>query len=241
MKRHATSIFISLLVHLVFVVALLYASCLNIEAPKEEDKKVVLQLTTITLAHHQNSIKQLQAKVSSLKKIEKEKLKKEFIKPKVKQIPLTKKVEIIKEEPPIKKEETQETKEREETKEIYTEVLVQAKSTAVAVKKSPHESTPPKEIQEEERYIFEHTAVIRKLLVENLYYPRSARERKIVGSVVIEFKLQSDAQTTSIRIVESSHEILSKAAIKTIENLSSKFPRPKKDITLRVPIDYYLN
>ena len=45
---------------------------------------------------------------------------------------------------------------------------------------------------------------------------------------------------SNIEIVESSHEILSLAAKQTIEELCGKFPKPKEEVTLRVPINYGL-
>ena len=50
-----------------------------------------------------------------------------------------------------------------------------------------------------------------------------------------------DAKVSNIKIVESSSEVLSRAAIKTIEDLSEKFTKPDKEVNLSVPINYSLN
>jgi protein TonB len=79
-----------------------------------------------------------------------------------------------------------------------------------------------------------------QLLQENLYYPRRARKRGIIGEVLVKFKLSMDAKVYSIEVLSSKSDILSRAAIKTIEDLSGKFPKPNKELTLNVPINYTL-
>lgn len=79
------------------------------------------------------------------------------------------------------------------------------------------------------------------LIKENLYYPLSARKRGIEGLVVLKFILTKRAEVCNVQVIESSSDILSNAAIKTIEELSKKFPSPKEDITITLPIEYKLN
>jgi protein TonB len=97
------------------------------------------------------------------------------------------------------------------------------------------------EVKEEDEYLQEHLALITKLLEENLYYPRSARKRAITGDVVVKFKLMTDATVAYINVMKSPSEVLSRGAVQTIENVSAKFPKPKKDLILEVPISYKLS
>ncbi len=86
----------------------------------------------------------------------------------------------------------------------------------------------------------EHIAKIIQLLQENLYYPRRARKNGTIGQVTVRFKLSTNAVAHSIEVLSSKSEILSRAAIKTIENLSGEFPKPEEELILHVPINYSL-
>ena len=97
----------------------------------------------------------------------------------------------------------------------------------------------PKQMPQEE-YMNENLEKIVVLLQENLYYPRRARKRALQGEVIVLFTLSKDAKVAKVDIISSPSEILSRGAIKTIENLSYKFPKPKEELELRVPITYSL-
>jgi len=71
-------------------------------------------------------------------------------------------------------------------------------------------------------YLQVNTKEISKLLRDNLYYPRSAKKRNITGQVLVKFKLGLDSRVYDIKVLESSNEILSRSAMKTIMDLSSK-------------------
>ena len=92
----------------------------------------------------------------------------------------------------------------------------------------------------QEIYINNHIQEISQLLSENLYYPRRARKRGIVGEVIVKFTLSKNAIVSDIHIKKSQSELLSRAAKKTIQNLSGKFPRPEEVIVLQVPIVFRL-
>ena len=54
-------------------------------------------------------------------------------------------------------------------------------------------------------------------------------------------RLKDDAwKVYDIKIIKSKSDILSRAAMKTIMDLSGKFPKPQKRLTLHVPIGYEL-
>lgn len=95
-------------------------------------------------------------------------------------------------------------------------------------------------MQQEKNYLDQHIQKIVSLLQENLYYPRSARKRGITGEVIVKFTLLKDATAQYIEVTSSNSKILSKAAIKTIKNLSGEFPKPQEKLIIHVPIKYQL-
>ena len=115
-----------------------------------------------------------------------------------------------------------------------------------AVKVKKFEETPKpiiKEVSEEEltqEYIQDNISKIVELLKDNLYYPRRARKKGISGEVIVSFTLHTNSKVSEIKVVKSKKEILSRAAIKTIEDLSGKFPKPKEELNIQLPIVYSL-
>jgi len=91
-----------------------------------------------------------------------------------------------------------------------------------------------------QEFIDKYMLKIEQLLKDNLYYPRSARKRGIEGRVLVHFILHKDATVTNTSAISSNSAILSRAAIKTINELSGKFPKPSEQMTLDVPINYSL-
>jgi protein TonB len=102
------------------------------------------------------------------------------------------------------------------------------------------EPAKEKSISQENLYINKNLKMIVTLLQENLYYPRRARKRGIEGKVVVRFKLSKDAVVSAVEIISSNNDILSRGAIRTIENLSQEFPKPNEPLTISVPISYRL-
>ena len=146
--------------------------------------------------------------------------------------PMPLEIPIIKEE--IKPQTVEKVVEKEPTKEpetVYEEVY-----------EEPEEILTPEmiEAQMTQEYMDENIAKIIKLLSENLYYPRSARRRGIVGEVIVRFKIDLKGNASQISINTSDSDILSRAAIKTIESISGDFPKPKKEMIINVPINYTL-
>jgi len=234
MIRHSRSLFISLLIHsiLISLVFFLYTSY----TPKKkrvQEKRVLIQLTTIlkekTLAKEIISTKKkLTTPPTKKKTIKKKVVAKKYI-PKKKSS--QKKIIVVKKERAV----------------IKTLVKKELKKQTIIPKQIIQKSTPIKRETKEEKntklqknYIDENLAKIRTLIKNNLYYPRRARKKHIVGDVIVKFTLSKNATISSIIIVRSEHKILSKSAIKTIENLSSSFPKPKEQLTLQVPINYSL-
>ncbi|MDA7818524.1 TonB family protein [Sulfurimonas sp.] len=123
------------------------------------------------------------------------------------------------------------------------------KEVEEVVKKEPLRQKSVQEIANERKlkqevvvteYIKINTQAIAMLLQDNLYYPRSARKRGITGKVLVKFTLGVDSKASNIHVISSNSDILSRAARKTIEDLSGEFPPPTEEITLHVPIGYAL-
>lgn len=89
-------------------------------------------------------------------------------------------------------------------------------------------------------YMNENLEKIRVLIQDNLYYPRSARRRGIIGKVVISLILSKSSKIKSLNVLSSQHNILSRAAIKTIRSIEDDFPTPKEEMKLEIPIVYSL-
>ena len=88
------------------------------------------------------------------------------------------------------------------------------------------------------KYRLHNVETIRKLIAENLYYPRKARKRHIEGIVNVRFRLTQSGKITDIQILSNSPKILSKAAITTLENIEELFPHPDEDMMITIPIVY---
>lgn len=147
--------------------------------------------------------------------------------------------EEIKPQEEIVEEKLAELQIVEKTQEI--QITQENIQKVTAEKQSIQEENPhAKEVRIANEYIDEYLKQLVKLLEDNLYYPRSARKRGVEGSVVVKFVLSTDATARSIEVISSSSEILSRAAVQTIENLSGKFPKPKEDVVLNVPVKYDL-
>lgn len=92
-----------------------------------------------------------------------------------------------------------------------------------------------------QEYMQTNLSAIIAMLHENFYYPLSARKRGIQGEVVVKFTLCKNKEIKDIKILKSAPEILSKAAINTIESLSGKLPAPAEELVLELPINYKLH
>jgi len=225
MNRHINSFSISILIH-IFLVFILLFSYKNIPI-KPTKKETIVEIKLVSIKHIKQKkllipTKQIQLKKE--KKVDSKVKKKKIIKKKIntiKKVPVVKKI--------IKKVE------RKIVKEEVKEKVVEKKIINL-----PTKSIEAKKVNLEAKYMDENIKKIIELLKENLYYPRSARKRGIVGEVIVKFKLNKDSSIDDIEIISSNSKILSRSAIKTIKNLSFLFPKPKRELLLQVPINYNL-
>jgi len=235
MIRHSSSLFISLAVHVTFFVLLLYVwKILPLHEEKKEEN-ICIKLCCV-------------AEIKPEKKIQKE----TNVVPKKE---LTKAVQKEKATPPLPLNKVVFAAKKPPHEEQKSQQIVQAEQEQIQPLQAQQPQVQPENMQHQIRiqetpqvqeaslsqvYIQEHLEQLVKLLQENLYYPKSARQRGIEGAVVVKFILQQDATVSHIEVVSSKSGILSQAAITTIENLSGKFPKSDEKLTLEVPIHYNL-
>ncbi len=239
MIRHSRSFFLSLAIHIIILILLFYTWK---KIPSFEDEKIQENMYVKLCCVVE---KKPQTKVAPITKpVPKKEIKKVI--PKEKKIVKTAHLAI-----PVLKEKTKSQEETIEEKITEPEIVqkkekvqrtkADKQKVATQVQSTQEESPHAKEVRIAEEYVNEHIKRLVKLLQDNLYYPRSARKRGIEGSVVVKFILSPDATAYSIEVISSNSEILSRAAIQTIKNLSGKFPKPKEKLVLNVPIKYDLN
>jgi protein TonB len=249
MTKHSKSLFLSLLIHSMLLAVIFYAySEVSSYIGHKKEKKVCIKLGCIESVAAQakerpkKELKKVQKRVKKTpppKKVQKkERPKKKSVPKKV--IPV-KKIEKL---PEPKSQKSTKVEEKEALKEDVT--IKQNECPAQQIK--PQEVAKVEDAQEKntqkesssQRYMNRHLAEIAQLLQENLYYPRRARKRGIEGRVLVKFVLQTDAKVQEIEILSSEDEILSRGAIRTLEDLSGAFPKPDEKMTLTVPISYSL-
>lgn len=237
MIRHSSSFFVSIIFHILLVLILFYGYKSIVHVEEISERRVKISLCNI---EESKTIVQKIKPISPPKKLTKveKKVIPQIIKPKIKKI--IKKKEII-EKPTIIPKQKIEKKEKIIKKETPVKEEVLIKESLVEVQKNVHvETKKEKDLRLEKDYINEHIQKITQLLRDNLYYPRSARKRGITGNIHVKFKLLLSGEVTDIKVVNSQSDILSRAAIKTIQNLSNQFPTPSEELLLHVPINYNL-
>jgi protein TonB len=90
------------------------------------------------------------------------------------------------------------------------------------------------------RYLREHFAYIRDLIVRNLTYPPIARKLGWAGGVTVSFVVRENGYTEKVRILKNSgYEVLDENVIRTIRGVEP-FPRPPIKAELVIPIVYRL-
>ncbi|HIP55289.1 MAG TPA: energy transducer TonB [Sulfurimonas autotrophica] len=242
MRNYLKSLFLSLVIHALLLLGLLSVSKYVFpsgESMQKKEKKICVHLASIKQKTETKQKHKVQNPQHTHKKIVKKTIadKKVPVK-KTKQI--EKKVLLKKE---MRKEEPKVIEKPVEPIQpvAYEELQSQKeKKTGVVANKTVVNKMIPK-MSDEEEYLKENLAKIATLIKENLYYPRVARKRGIQGSVTVRFILLQDATVIQITTISSNSEILTRAAIKTIKELSGEFPRPKRNLTITLPIQYSLH
>jgi protein TonB len=225
MIRYSSSFLVSILIHVVLFFTLFFLNNNNVKKKVTTcEQKISIKLNNYTSSHKQAKKPKVVKKEikKDTKLVKKKRVLKTKPKPTQKPEPKQKlKVEKVESTIPIISNIT--TIEKQETVEEFQEKKMPSKEYVTKV------------------YIQDNIAKIVRLLQENLYYPRRARKKGITGEVIVKFTLELDSSVNNIKVIRSNKEILSRAAIKTIQNLSKKFPAPKEQLNIEVPISYSLN
>ncbi|WP_428739217.1 TonB family protein [Sulfurimonas sp.] len=175
--------------------------------------------------------KEIVKTVEQVKKPVQKKIKEPIVTPKVTKQKSVEKKEVIEQKVVVQKEEINTTKPVVQNIVQKDDVDTECE-TEVIVQKSPEELS--------DKYLSLHVSEIVALLKENFYYPRRARKQGIEGVVTVKFTLSKDAKISNIEVLDSKYEILSNAAVETIQSLEDKLPKPDEELTLTIPIDYSL-
>lgn len=254
MIRHTNSFLISLIFHSILLLLILYTvKTVSFDTQKKDNEIVCLKLCNVKSQNKKDN-KTLKQHAAVVEKKTTPPVKKELKNKEMKQAIVSKKpeVKIEKKEENIQEvlTETEEKKEQPKTE--------QKALKPPALKLSDNKDAPSCDCKEDcncdskqetqemknqrmqQAYIDENMQKIVKLLQENLYYPRSARRRGITGEVIVKFSLNTNGEVSFISVISSANEMLSHAAIKTIEDLSGDFPKPKERLVLKLPINYNL-
>lgn len=90
------------------------------------------------------------------------------------------------------------------------------------------------------RYLREHFAYIRNLILKNLTYPAVAKRIGWQGSVKVSFIIREDGTVEGLRIVKSSgYGVLDRNVMETIREVQP-FPKPPVKAELVIPVVYAL-
>jgi len=93
---------------------------------------------------------------------------------------------------------------------------------------------------EEKEYLVNNFGYIRDLIVKNLKYPYTARQRGWKGSVTVAFVILENGSVETLRVIKSSgHDLLDESVVKTVRALQP-FPRPPTRAEVVVPIAFRL-
>jgi len=239
MIRHSSSLIFSLLFHALLFVGLFFIY-ISIPNYVHKEKKIPIKLCNVIIEKkipiQKVEKKTLHKDITPIKKVKKKKtLKKKNHKKKIIRHKKVVHKKIISKKP-IKQEEKTQSKPIEKEKPQIN----QAKYETKREKSKKTVKIPIVQKSIKEKFIDNNMQKIVKLLKENLYYPRSARKRGITGEVTVSFNINTNGKVDSIKIEKSHSNILSRAAKKTIQNLSGKFPKPKEKLLIHLPIDYKL-
>lgn len=192
-----------------------------------------------------------------------------FIKNRVKEktinlnfVSLVEQEKIVKKEPTVKKEvPKKEVEEKKISKKVIKKKIIKKKVLKKeAVKKVVEKKIITKKTEKEEKkivekeqefiqksikktyeqdFLNEHLKQIVVLIQKNIKYPKRAKRLNIQGKVLIRFKILTNGEIREIKSI-SGHTLLIKSSLEAIEKASKSFPKVKKDIVIKVPIQYTL-
>ena len=244
--KNISSFILSVSIHILLVVALA-GSYLTIQKRLEANKTSNEKLLCIDLASYKPCPIPKKDHTTTFKKETKPKKKSKKNTPKTTRKKVKKEIEKKKKEPKHSIQKTTTAKQKKiETKTTKLQTKIsQKRATANTKKKNLPAKKCIKEASKQKqnksytsRYISKNISIIRKLIAENLYYPRKARRRHIEGTVKVRFTLTQDGKISEMQIISNSPKILSKAAVTTLQDIEDLLPHPDEEITITLPIVY---
>jgi protein TonB len=92
----------------------------------------------------------------------------------------------------------------------------------------------------EKKYLKEHFAYIREMIMANLTYPPIARRMGWQGEVILSFVITEKGNVQDLTFLKrSGHEVLDRNVVDTIKAIEP-FPRPPCKVKIVIPISYRL-
>lgn len=80
---------------------------------------------------------------------------------------------------------------------------------------------------------------IKQITQQHLIYPKNAILLKQQGEVVVQFFLSKDGNVSELTIIKSSeYDLLDKTALNIIKSASSSFPKPSRNMRVKIPIKF---
>ena len=254
MKR---GFFISLIIHL-SIFALFFYISKNESFYKEKNRvfKTTLNLKKITLKkqekveskkiikkelHKKQKTKNIESKIKkSLKKPRPKSKHIKHIRHKIEQKirPLIKSHPKSTQKPPVKTDTKITQKPKNETKKIEKKEIKEP--IKKAIKNSSSLDKDKKESKNDNKEFNIFLSKIREEIEEFKQYPRIARRLHKEGVVIVSFKLKASGKVEDLKVIKSAVSILDRAALRSIKRASVYFPKPKRDIKIRVPLVYRL-
>lgn len=244
MSRYFSSFFIAFGIYVLFYVGFFYFL---------KNNKIILDKPTVKQKISLNHIemKPIEKEIVEDKVVEnsiQEEIKEKIEEEKIVEIPKPEiKKELKKEtkEKVIKKVQKKEIVEKKQIKDsenpkketIVKEQIVQKHIQSEEIVKNQINDLP--KVDDKKVYLDKHLAQIRKLINQNIKYPKRARKLSIEGIVVVKFKINENGSIENITILEG-HKFLQNATIEAIQEASKSFPKTNKRIEIQIPIEYKL-
>jgi periplasmic protein TonB len=238
MNNSSKAFFISLLIH-----ASLFAMFLDFEQQIPEKKEVVV--LNMNMIQNINKVEKEPVQETAQKV---EEITEEIIEP---EKPIEKKVEEIKPEPVkevIKKVKKEIVKPRPEPiKEIKKEPIkeeikevVENIPTTKEISQTPQKVEPQENYQQ--KYIDENLASIIAAIKKYKKYPLQAKKRGMTGKVLVKCTIKTNGELVDVKIIEASkYELLNENSVEILELASKEFIAPKRDVTISIPFNYFLD
>ena len=247
--KNFSSFIVSIFIHSI-ILLLFFFSYTTIQKILEQHKKkettLCIKLNNCIVTPKNTSLQKSSLIKEPIKKIKNKKVQKKTFTKKKKLKKTTK--HILPTPKPKPKKITKTPKKTVKKQSLKTTVKKQRRKTDHKESLHVNSLLQQKKIKEKQQeqsykqiYIDKNLHKIRELIKENLYYPRKARRRHIEGKVILKVTISKQGTIKNIDIISSDHTILTHAAKQIFILIEDQIPKPKKEITLTVPISYKLH